>query len=151
ADRPIDNAETCKPLRIDGEVTDLVEELGGLSVGHLGNVVDQVRDFAIYPQGLASLSIVDGAISERKVYVALREPQPELIQHLPFADSVIHTNLMVTSTRGIVPQVDVDGQVDPCHFNPIAGQIIDRYAQLDIGVDTVAYQDADNYVLYVPA
>ncbi len=129
----------------------LLDDLSKVADAEMADLYAQVRGYDLYTQGLASVSIVHGKIVEKKIYAALREPVPELVEHLPFADSVIHTNLMVTSERGVVPQVDVGGQLDPAHFNPIAAAIIERYATLDLGVDTVAYQGPDDYVLYIPA
>lgn len=129
----------------------LLDDLSKVPDSDMASLFERVRHYELYPQGLASVSIVGDRIVEKKIYAALREPVPELVAHLPFADSVIHTNLMVTSERGVVPQVDVGGQLDPVHFNPVAAAIIERYATLDLGVDTVAYQDPDHYVLYIPA
>lgn len=117
----------------------------------LARMIEPVIARDVYPQCLASVSIENGQISEKKVYVALRDRTPPEVQDWPFLDAVSHTNFMVTSERGVVPQVDLKAPLDVSHFNPIAAQLVECYASIDIQIDTVAYQDRDNYVLYVPA
>jgi hypothetical protein len=95
------------------------------------------------PEALLSVTYQGGEISERKLYLyPLDEYLPEGVQG--FAR-------MMTDRRGEVAQEDLDPQhVDQHTFNEVGQSIIEKYKEIGEPLDTVAYQDRENFTLYFP-
>ncbi len=93
-----------------------------------------------YETGMFSYSIVNGRVVEKKVYVGLKERVGKRITLPAVADSVIHTNYMVTTDRGIVPQMDVLKPFDASRLGPESAEIARVYMrELGASLDTFSY------------
>ncbi len=114
----------------------------------------KVGELSRYPLGLISYTYAGQKLIERKVYVALTEAQGNpYVKEMPFRDSILHTNLMVTDERGIVPQMDLDGRFSADRLNAAGRSLVERYgsAPVPIGAaDTIAYTSADEFTVYFP-
>lgn len=92
-------------------------------------------------QGLVSFTFVGGQVAEKKVYVYLTG------QDLP--DGAYAVAHMITDVRGLVPQYDVTGDWRG-RLNSTGQEILQRYQALRQPLDTIAYQDPENFTLYFP-
>ncbi|MFC1742777.1 hypothetical protein ACFL35_02200 [Candidatus Riflebacteria bacterium] len=105
----------------------------------------------IYDLGLVSVTLKGGKVVEKKVYLALKNTHPEIVQDYPFKNAIAHTNYMITDTRGIIPQVDIGFPFDMKSINSVGQKIVSTYMDgLRLGLDTIAYQGAEQYTLYFP-
>ena len=94
--------------------------------------------------GLVSYTWQKGQLAETKVYV-YPEPDPSL------PGGTLRQAHMVTSERGVVPQFDVGAPEDWLErINPIGKRIVKMYEDLGFQLDTIAYEDPENYTLYFP-
>lgn len=110
-----------------------------------------LRDLPLYSQGFGSYTVRDGKVSEKKIYVGVKERLPKPVKGYPFAKSIIHTTYMVTNKRGIVPQVDLEPLRDVSFLNDTGRNIFKKYVDWnDATLDTIAYIDRDRFALYFP-
>ena len=100
-----------------------------------------------YDEGLVSFTYVaddeddSSKLHESKVYVYLKSKNLP-----PGAYAEAH---MITSERGVVPQYDVSEDWRD-RLNPTGQHLLDRYEALRQRLDTIAYQDEDNFTIYFP-
>jgi hypothetical protein len=95
-------------------------------------------------EGLVSFTVSQRQLYEQKVYV-----YPAAQQGGP--GGILHRAVMSTSRRGLVPQYDVsDPAVWMPRLNAVGRRIVQRYADADEALDTIAYTDADHFTLYFP-
>jgi hypothetical protein len=137
----------------------LLEDLGAVSDSDMRRLIAKAGDEPKYNIGLGSVTLKDGDILEKKVYVALKNPRPHWVKDYPFRDDITHTNLMITDRRGVVPQVDLTtasncsagaGKLHQ-HLNEMASRVADRYRRnFNIEVDTITYNGPDDYTIYFP-
>ena len=65
--------------------------------------------------------------------------------------AIMHTTLMITNERGIVPQVDLRVPLDPKVLNETGAKICRLYDHvLHAKVDTIAFKDRESFALYFP-
>lgn len=113
-------------------------------------LVRGVSGRAIHSHGYVASTFVGNTLVEKKVYVGMRERLPAEVRRLPFGDSVIHTNLMVTTGRGVVPQVDLRRPAEISGLNGRGQELLKTYETLGETVDTVAYANSNEFTLYFP-
>ncbi|MCO4781657.1 MAG: hypothetical protein KC646_04985 [Candidatus Cloacimonetes bacterium] len=110
----------------------------------------QVTD-NIYDSALSSYSFESNKLTETKLYLALKDKLPKrFTHHFTKSDSVAHTNLMVSSTRGVIPQMDLE---DYNYKNlDTSGQLLFKQYKTTFGnqLDTISYNSKDKYTLYFP-
>lgn len=95
-------------------------------------------------EGLVSFTWVGSHLEEQKVYV-----YPDPNEELP--DGTLRQAQMVTDRRGVVPQYDVEVPADwTTRISPVGQRIARLYEGLGLTLDTIAYQDPENYTLYFP-
>jgi hypothetical protein len=135
-----------------------LRSLAGIEDREAARLVRKVGETKVHDFGLVSYTFEGPRLSERKVYVALREPRPAQVRDYPFRDLITHTNFMITDRRGIVPQVDLkSGELDGKRYLNAAGRkVCEAYQRAmgreltarDASVDTLAYQGPDELTLY---
>lgn len=125
----------------------LLSDLEGVS----GELLElgRIEDFPLRSEALLSFTYIDGQLIEQKVYRFPRETR-ETLRSLPPGSA--GRALMRTDRRGVVAQYDVS---DPGRWrerlSPVGHSIMDAYAEIGESLDTLAYQDRDNFTLYFPA
>ena len=93
---------------------------------------------------LLSFTYLDNALEEKKVYLYPKEESD-----LP--DGVANETWMVTSKRGLVHQYDLYYPSNWASKLNKAGQaIVAKYAGLRQRLDTITYQNEDDFTLYFP-
>lgn len=111
-----------------------IVELGRLADAEASALAAQV-DEPHYRTGLVSHSIRNGKVVEKRVYVALEIPQGKYVLADP--TTIINTNYMVTTARGIVPQTDVRKPFDAARLGTEAASIAKVYeSELGASLDT---------------
>lgn len=126
------------------------ENLESLQDQELIALKAQIQD-EVYSSALSSYSFESEKLSEKKLYLALTDKLPNRYQHhFSAKDSVSHTNLMVSSTRGVIPQMDLE------HYDykklDQSGQVLFKQYKATFGnqLDTISYNSEDKYTLYFP-
>ncbi|MEE8410215.1 MAG: hypothetical protein V3T05_11460, partial [Myxococcota bacterium] len=105
-----------------------------------------------YDINLVSTTFVEGKPVEKKVYVALKGNDHPALEGHPFASEVRHTNLMITTRRGVVPQLDLKQPLDPKNLNEYGRTLAAAYRRyFKMHVDTVNYTSPDDFTLYFPS
>lgn len=107
---------------------------------------------AHYPMGITSMTMHNSRpdVFEKKLYLAMKDRVPNAVADHPFTSDIVHTNYMITTRRGVVPQVDVRQGFDTSTLSAPGRDVTARYARLGEGVDTIAYQDNASYTIYFP-
>ncbi|PCJ16284.1 MAG: hypothetical protein COB02_16665 [Candidatus Cloacimonadota bacterium] len=126
------------------------ENLSTINDNDLLSLKKQVTD-SIYSNGLSSYSFHGNKLVEKKLYVALHEKLPQRFKQLfSKTDKISHTNLMVSSTRGVIPQMDLEQY----NFKTLDqnGQRLFKEYKTTFGnqLDTISYNTKDSYTLYFP-
>jgi hypothetical protein len=94
-------------------------------------------------EALLSVTYVQGDIKERKLYLY---PKDHLLP-----GGVQGFARMITDRRGEVSQEDLDPKkVEQHTYNDTGRKIIEMYKDIGESLDTVAYQDKDQFTLYFP-
>lgn len=120
-------------------ILDRLAELKDVELRALAQTVDEPS----YETGMFSYSIVEGRLVEKKVYVGLKERVGKHSWPSHVLDSVLHTNYMVTTARGIVPQMDVVKPFDASRLGEKAAEVARVYAdQLGASLDTFSLDAA---------
>lgn len=126
----------------------LVEDLNRVSDPELQALIGLSHE-SRFPFGLVSYAIRDGAVRERRIYLALREAIPARVANHPLRSSFMHTNYMVTDERGIVPQVDVHQPFDPRRLGAAAARIATVYKRgMAVSLDTFSEAASHDHTLY---
>jgi len=98
----------------------------------------------IYPQAIASWTWSgDHTLHEKKLYLGLTNDQ----EVHTFGSAIRHTTAMLTSKRGLVPQLDIQSSRD-IPLNQTAKDIIKHHQQNDISLDTLTWENNQQHVLY---
>ena len=119
----------------------------------IASLIDLVGHEAYYPMGLTSFTLKtdEPGLFEKKLYLGMQERIPDHVRDYPFAEQIVHTNYMVTTRRGIVPQVDLSQPFNTQQLTEPGRAIAAKYARLKESVDTVTYNDDKSYTLYFPS
>lgn len=90
-------------------------------------------------EALLSLTYEGTEVVEHKVYL------------YPLADESSRLAKMITDRRGEVVQADLEPEErDVYDLNETGRQIVARYDEIDMNLDTIAYQSEDDFTLYFP-
>ncbi len=118
------------------ELTQLPTDLGALLTG--------IDLFQHHPEGLVSFTYVDGAEAEKKVYLYPKEGK-----ELPAG--VVGEAWMVTDRRGLVHQYDLFYPSNwASKLNKVGREIVKKYRERGQTLDTINYQNEDDFTLYFP-
>ncbi len=104
-----------------------------------GYALDEYR-----PEGLVSFTYIGDKLVERKVYL-----YP--LDRCSLPEGVSRKALMITDLRGEVPQLDLKAPERwQYKLNPVGRKICRLYRRRGEPLDTIAYENSDNYTLYFP-
>lgn len=110
----------------------------------LASLVSDIDLSEHHPEGLVSFTYVKGQAAESKVYLYPKEGK-----ELP--EGVVGEAWMVTDKRGLVHQYDL---YYPSNFtrnlNRVGMEIVDKYLKRGQTLDTINYEDENNFTLYFP-
>lgn len=92
-----------------------------------------------YKEGLISRTYAHNEAIETKVYI------------YPKAEAQRGLAKMLTTERGQVDQLDLDGTTDACPpLNETGQAIVAKYSEIEEELDTIAYKNRDDFTLYFP-
>ena len=129
-------------------------DINNITDSDIKSLRNMAAETSCYKTGLAGYIFKGKDLLEKKIYIACQERVPEKANSVPFKNNVLFTNYMITSKRGIVPQLDLDPSVnkDNIDINKAGKKIAKIYFEKwKSNIDTITYTNKNDYTLYFPS